>query len=643
MRPRAMIVLGRAVLRPLLLGAALAAGGVAPASASCDITGIAISSQCDGTGIVLQAGPGGSSLTVSDQTTEWIDIGPATNGTTPTSQTLHVTGATVVRNLVTNTISSSTTAADHDLSVIIDSGVEIYAVGVGQSAISLLNGTSGDLSIINAGELFGDSGIEAVTASGSVDITNTGSIFGMLGNGVTLVNASLTNSGIIAIGGYGVDMVGSGNRLTTSGLISGGMAAVHFGGDGNSLNILEGATFSGLVDYAGTAGNTTSFGTGSYTVPAANYLDTSNRIVLSNASQVVVLDQANTMGTINVVAVTPASQAASQFTASVSDVVGGILSLDVARPDPGTVGDMPALRYGEEKAETTEAKALRQLGDGVAIDGHGNLFWARAFGGLRYQPAGDGDLASHTSHYGVVSGVDHQFENHRVGVLAGGGNVRTVTSDSASIITGNTGFAGVYGAVTLDGLQWNASLTGGIIDNRSSRAVYNNDETASGDFMGWYVSPELSVSSAYQIAPRWQLTPSAKIRYTGAFYDAYDESGSSQNVSYDARETHALDGRLQVELKHQMVLPSGLPASFSATAALADTQYLGSGDTHASFLNDEFTVSSSGDSNVVGASLGVGFDAMISEQATVYGSVDGTLYSDDSMAASGRLGLKLAF
>jgi outer membrane autotransporter protein len=329
----------------------------------------------------------------------------------------------------------------------------------------------------------------------------------------------------------------------------------------------------------------------------------------------------------------------------VSDVVGSILALDVARPDQVVVGDstISALQYGEEKPESTEAKALRMLSNGVAVDGYSNLFWARAFGGLRYQPSGDGDPSSHTSHYGLISGVDHQFENYRLGFFGGAGSVRSVAGDSSSAMTGETGFLGLYGAMKLNGLQWNASVTGGGIDNEASRLINNGANEASGDFMGWYVSPEMSVSSIYQIAPQWELTPSVKARYTGAFYEGYTESGSSQNVSYDAQQSHSLDGRLQLELKYKTTLPSGLPMAVTATTSLSDTQYLGSDKVLASLLDNEFTVSSSADRNVIGASLGVGLDAMISERTSVYAGIDGTLFSDDSMAASGRLGMKLAF
>lgn len=475
----------------------------------------------------------------------------------------------------------------------------------------------------------------------------TGSLSGS-NTGVAMSGATLTNSGSIAGNTYGVVFDTVGNTLSSNGRISGSVASVLFGRGGNTLNISQNASFSGVVDYDLSTGNTTRFAAGSYRIPAAHYLDTQNAIALNNSNQMVVLENASSpSGYINVVAVPAASQAATQYSSSVADVIGSILSLDVARPDQVNVGGttISALQYGEEKPESTEAKAVRVLGDGVAVDGYGNLFWTRSFGGLRYQPAGDKDPASHTSHYGVISGIDHQFENHRLGFFAGGGSVSSNTADNASTMDGVTGFAGIYGAVELGGLQWNASVTAGGIDNKAGRAINNAGtiETAEGNFMGWYVSPEVAVSRAYDIASQWQLTPSLKLRYTGAFYNGYDESGSSQNLSFDERQTHSLDGKLQVELKRKLTLPSGLPASVTASAALVDTQALGSGSTHVSLNNNELTVAGSTDRNVVGASLGFGFDAMISDRAAVYGGIDGTINSDESMSAAGRLGLKLAF
>jgi hypothetical protein len=517
-----------------------------------------------------------------------------------------------------------------------------------------LNNSAAITNLNNTGTIRGTTraGIRT-TSSGSIGtIDNSGTISGEYGiyeSGAAATIGSIVNTGTIS-GNLVAITLSTASAITNSGVIRGGTNSVPttsilFGANGNSLNILPTAQFYGVVDYNNTTGNTTTFGAGSYSVPASNYLDASNTITLNNAKQFVVLDHPNSTGTINVVALSAGDQSATQYTASVSDVIGSIVALDVARPDQVTIGDstISALQYGEEKPETKAAKALRQLGDGLAVDGYGNLFWARAFGGLRYQQENNGDPASHTSHYGIISGVDHQFENYRLGFFGGAGSVRTATSGNASVTTGDTGFVGVYGSVELHGLQWNASLTAGGIDNEASRSINNGAQTASGDFTGWYVSPELAVSTTYALASRWEITPSAKLRYTGAFYDAYSESGSSQNVSYDSRETHSLDGRLQVELKHTMVLPTGLPASVIATAALGDTQYLGSGKTHASLQNNEFTLSSSGDKNVVGATLGLGFDAMVSKRAAVYGSIDGTLYSDDSVGASGRLGLKVAF
>ncbi|MCM5557698.1 autotransporter domain-containing protein [Pleomorphomonas sp. JP5] len=514
-----------------------------------------------------------------------------------------------------------------------------YAVSAAISGAGRVQLDAGNLTLSGVSTYTGGTDVNGGT------LNVTGSLSGS-STEVTMSGGRLVNSGTISGATYGIRLATAGNVVSTSGTISGGTASVLFDADNNTLNISPTATFTSIVDYNNKIGNTTGFGAGSYRIHAASYDDTQNVIVLNNSSQTVILDNASSAsGYINVVSVPAASREASQYTSSVSDVIGSILSLDVARPDQVSVGGttISALQYGEEKRETQEARAVRMLGDNAAVDDYGNLFWTRAFGGLRYQPSSDGDFSSHTSHFGVLSGVDHLFENYRLGFFAGAGTVRTVAGDSASMTRGNTGFFGLYGAVELGGLQWNASITGGGIENTAARSVNNGLQTASGDFTGWYVSPEVAVSRAYQLAPGWEMTPSFKTRYTGAFYEGYDESGSSQNLSYGSRQSHSIDGRLQVELKHKTTMPSGLPASITATASVSDTQYLGSETLRASLEGNEFSVSSSGDKNVLGATLGIGFDAMISDRTAIYGGVDGSLYSDESMAASGRLGLKVAF
>lgn len=821
-------------LRAACLGVVVLTVAPGNASASCVASGAVVSSHCDADYIQLRGATGFSSLTVSDEVTDYIEILPDSTSETPTSQTLTIGGVTTVSNSSYSAVYSMTTAPEHDLDVYIGNGVTITSVG-GFGAVWLRNEVSGDLSvendgtvtatggpgitlttneggvsivndgsvtstdnrgiyadggynnssgdpvlvsivntgivdgytaavravnyqglasitnsgtvtsttrqglvawaanggvsignsgtviaeddialqawstggdvtvtnsghlyayddtahadagsghdgifayaessgnisitnavtgtiytpdgaaitaetddgdidIVNAGTVTGLSGIEAVTGGGTIAVTNTGTVTALGGAGVTLSGAGLTNSGRIVASTYGVYLDGSGNSVTTSGSISGDTASIFYSAGGNALNILPGAGFSGVVDYNGTSGNTTTFGAGSYAIPAANYLAAANTITLDNDSQVLILDDSDTTGTINVVAAAPVANMANQYTGSVSDVIGSILALDIDRPS--ALGSVEPLAYAQTEEATPAAKAIASISEGLQVDGSGNLFWARAFGGQRYQPETDDDLASHAYHYGLIAGADRQFGDLRLGLFAGAGAVSAEFSDHTNALDGRTGFAGVYGSAPVDGVLVNASLTVGAIDNESRRSINGGSEWAEGDFWGWYVSPELSLSKSYDVASGWKLTPNARLRYVGALYDDYDESGSSQNLSYGSHATHSLEGRMQLDLSRQTRLDSGRSAIVTFSGAVVDTQNLGAGGYTASLSNAEFKISDSSARNVVGVSLGAAFDVELKEAMSLYGGVEGTVLSDQSVSYTGRLGLKTLF
>ncbi|MCQ2004904.1 autotransporter domain-containing protein [Rhizobium sp. NRK18] len=505
----------------------------------------------------------------------------------------------------------------------------------------------GDINIVNAGSVTGADGIEATTLNGKISITNTGTITGLTSTGVTLSQtASLDNSGTINGEKYGVYLEGSGNTISNTGSITGGIASVYFASGSNTLNISPSSFFSGVVDYNETTGNTTNFGAGSYRVEASNYLSGLNTINLDNDGQTLIITNADTTGTINVVALPSASKMATQYTSSVSDVVGSILALDVARPDsvqvdmPGTTG---ALGYAETKADTAAVKAIKSQTGDLALDGNGNLFWMRAFGGQKFLPGDDGQTGSESFHYGAISGVDHQFDKTRLGMFMGGGHVSSKADDGTSSITGNTGFFGFYGAQQMQGFQLDASIAFGGIRNRSKRSINNGEENAVGSFNGWYASPEIALSTSRSLADDWTLTGRAKLRYTGAWYESYDESGSSQNIDYDSRTSQSLEGRLMGELTKRTELSTGQPLTFTLTGAVSDVQYLGSDSIHASLDNTEFSVADSGARNVAGVGIGANIDVQVRSNVSVYGGVEGWLYTDKSKAYSGRMGVKVAF
>lgn len=805
--------------------------------AACDFQGAITSQQCDATIIQGLGGPGTSSLTVSDETTQTIELRPSDASQTPTTQTLTINGATVVNNPSYSAVYSQTFAPDHDLNVFIGSGVSITATdgsgvwlrndvsgdisiesaatidasGFEQSGItvttneggiylkntgnvtsrdfrglyadggynndpsspvlvtivndgviqsyeagarainyrglaSIANGgdvtaevkqglvawsadgdasitntgnatalddialqawsETGDVTVVNSGTLKAyddagvvdtgtshagiqttvgtsgntsilnsyvieapdDTGIEAVTnsgdilientgtitalrgvtavtGSGAVNIVNSGTITGSSEAGVTLTGGSLTNSGAIGGATYGVYLDGSGNTLTTSGRISGGTASVFFGAGGNTLAIGPSSIFSDVVDYNHTSGNTTKFGPGSYQIPATGYLDAANAIALDNSGQQVVLASPDTGGTINVVSAAPLGSMVGQYTGSVTDVIGSILSVDVDRPvEVPAPNDVQALSYAEIDRQVADAGAALTVGAGMAVDPNGNLFWARGFGGVRGQSETSSAAASRIYRYGTIAGVDHEFDDTRLGFFVGGGGMLARLDDDTSKLDGYTGFVGLYGSRKLaTDMTLNASLTFGGIDNQSRRLVNPGNQWAKGDFWGWYISPEVTIGKDFAMTSEWTATPSLRLRYTGTIYESYTETGSSQNISYDSQQAHALEERLQLDLTRRYALASGQRLALTFSGAVLDTQNLGDRALSASLGGTGFEINENVDRNVYGASLGVSFDYQFRKNMSIYGGLEGRAFSGEAYDAGARLGVKYAF
>ena len=459
---------------------------------------------------------------------------------------------------------------------------------------------------------------------------------------VTMTGGSLINTGSISGTRYGVELNGSdASAITTSGSINGGTAAIHYATGGNSLTVLTGATFGNVIDYNNTAGNTTIFGKGSFSIPVAHYLADDNTVALSGERQMAVYgNAASGSGTINVV---DAGTMASQFTSvqtvtsSIATTAADVLSVDV---DRGGISSRVAMAYDDADKKNENQKAISAMvGDGLAVDAQGNLFWMRAFGGASHDDYSD----TSARHFGVALGADHMFGQTRVGLLGGIGKLKNDTGDDTASATGDTVFGGVYVRQPLSGFMLDASLIGGGIFADTTRAVKGGLETARGSYDGWFVSPELALSRAYALSDGWTLTPRGSVRYTYGSFEGYGETGSSLDITYDDRSTQAVESAFELKLSKAHRFESGKVATVSVTAAALDTYNLGDTGFNASVTGTDFTVSSMGDRNRVGGRVGLGGELRLDEKATLFGGVSATGYTDDSWSVVGNAGLKVQF
>ncbi len=506
-------------------------------------------------------------------------------------------------------------------------------------------GYGGDVSLMNSGTISGgDTALNSYNNT-SVSLNNAGTIsggaYGITSSGDGAL--SIDNSGTISGGQLGI-VADAPTTITNSGTISGGVNSIQFSSNGNTLNLLPGSVIKGAVDYNSTENNATNFGSGSYSLAVDNYETALNQISLNNSRQslIVSVDSNSNNGRLEVVDPGASSMDAAVrgYTNSVGNVIGSILNIDVGSSAGGgsESSGTSALGYAEEKKPTGSAAAVQKLGEGTAVDRFGNLFWMRAFGGQTF----DNDNDTRSSNYGVAAGVDRQFDDGRFGVLAGYGRIINRADDGSGQTAGNTGFGGVYMRNDFSGVTLDTSLVAGGIENDSRREIFGSDP-ARGSFAGWYVSPEIAISQKHEVAPGWTFTPAARLRYTAGFYQGYSETGSTQNISYDDRTSHTLEGILEGKLTNQTKLTNGMVANVSLSAALVDTLNLGASGLNASLSGTDFMVSAISDRNLVGGRFGLSGELQVNPQTTLYSGVTLGTYTSEVNSWSANAGVKVEF
>ncbi|WP_319531131.1 autotransporter domain-containing protein [uncultured Cohaesibacter sp.] len=484
----------------------------------------------------------------------------------------------------------------------------------------------------------------AITVDKNGSLRVNGSVTGAA-NTVTLNGGSLVNNGTISGSDYGAVLSSTGSQITNAGKISGGTGAIFYATGGNSLSVMETATFGNLVDFNNTTGNSTIFGTGSYSVDVANYSTAGNQVTLSNSRQTVVYDSVATSGTMSVVdtgAAMTMSSAVKSLNGSIGSTVDDVLAVNVQRNTP--VYDTPnsdkALGYAAAKDDSEGEKAIATLvGDDLAVDPFGNLFWLRAFAGRSFDDFSD----IRTRHGGFAFGMDHLFDETRLGAMGGYSKMKNWTDDGGSETSGDIYFGGAYLRQPISGFTFDASVVAGGINTHSERQVNAGTETAQGRFDGWFISPEVALSKAYGLPLDWTLTPKGSISYTHAFFEGYDESGSSMNVSYANRASDAVEGSVEVKLSRQYTFDGGQVATIALSGALVDTYNLSGSTLNASIAGTDFSDSTLSGRNQLGARLGLYGQLDFNSQMSLYAGAKMSRYTDDSWDYSGNMGFKVRF
>ncbi len=518
-------------------------------------------------------------------------------------------------------------------------------IGSGKNAVRILS--TGDYATINnSGNISTTSGDNAngIFSMGTdATINNSGSIFtsGIFAYGIRSLGGTINNSGNISTSGAGsYGILSQGNNTTNN---SGSISTTGENADGiysngtdaainNSGSILttgedaDGIRSTGDNATINNSGLISATGPDSLAISGDLSSDRNTTVNLLSGSQIIGWIDLGQNGsdndTVNIYSGSASANLSILNTENINLFTPGVVVGDTARAqvitlDPtgestrgvALAGMTSSIHnvIGQRMALTTPLKQVQlaslELSPGMYFEEHKPVAWAQVFGGRFDRDAEGGAIAYDHHHVGMNFGYEWDISGHRSGLMGGVVRSKTDTQTASFETEADNYYIGVYANRKTHGLNITGSLIAGYGDHENDRLVVDNlngFETAKSDFDSWFISPGITLGSAFSVDGRLELRPSVSVNYSMAWLDGYRESGTtSSNLSVDDRKAKALTARAQLAAAYQLDEAS----EFEFRVGL-NSRHTDDDDTKVSIAGSQFKFATAGDESVTGGFAG---------------------------------------
>ena len=368
----------------------------------------------------------------------------------------------------------------------------------------------------------------------------------------------------------------------------------------------------------------------------------------------------NQIATLDPTAFGLADRTLMDFTGNVSSLISSRFGEFASTGSSGTgasafaptnngVADAANVAFGGIPAVSNAYAQDTSVPNATAVDkASGIAVWSKGFAGVRHQDADGPMLSANTVAYGGVIGMDKQMTSDlRLGAFIGAGNSQLNVDLSSQTVKTDYAFGGIYGRYDWSAQFLDFAVSAGHSSNASNRLVANNLapnglETATANYGGWFVSPELAYGYRIPLASNIVLTPIARVRYVAGMFDGYSEAGSAQNLTVASRTTQNVEERFGLALSRIDPTQQG-SLKTTATLGVLGQERFGSTTFNAVLIGQNLAFAAPGQNDVAGLYTGIGFDYRATERVTLFAATEGTIMSDKSATGIVQGGVRVSF
>jgi len=270
------------------------------------------------------------------------------------------------------------------------------------------------------------------------------------------------------------------------------------------------------------------------------------------------------------------------------------------------------------------------------------IAWAQVFGGTRDRDSEGDNLSYDLDHTGFTLGYEWDRNTTRIGLMAGVANSNVETDIRSTETETDSYYIGAYGHFKFNSVNLTASLLGGYSEYENSRFIVDNlsgIEQAQADFDGVFISPSITLDTAFELTNKIELRPSIALNYSVAWLDDYQESGSTRsNIDVDKRTISAVAARAQLASAYEFNQHSEIELRLGLNVRHTDDD-----DIEANLAGSDFRYGNTGDETVSGAYGGINLRIATRDNLNLVADIEYGEASGNEDYLAGQISIEFSF